>query len=188
VRDVHCSLGGVPILRGVDLEVAPGQIHALIGPNGSGKTTLLRVIAGAVAATRGEVRAEGGAVRTFQQPADFPGLSPAQQVAVAARHRDVPAPEGPLPVARAVATGAAVLALDEPAAGLTAPEREELIGLLRRLADGGRAVLVVEHDLRLVAATADVVTVIDEGVVVARGTPAAVVDDEAVRRVYLGAT
>jgi ABC-type branched-subunit amino acid transport system ATPase component/ABC-type branched-subunit amino acid transport system permease subunit len=187
VRDVHCRLGGAAILRGVDLEVPSGQIHALIGPNGSGKTTLLRVIAGALPAQRGAVRAEGGVVRTFQQPADFPGLSATQQLAVAARHRDVPAPEGPLPVARAVATGAAVLALDEPAADLSTPEREELTALLRRLADEGRAVLVVEHDLRFVAGTADVVTVIDEGVVVARGTPAEVVQDEAVRRVYLGA-
>ena len=79
-----------------------------------------------------------------------------------------------------------MLALDEPAVGLTGPERDELTRLLRQLADEGRAVLVVEHDLRFVAAAADVVTVIDEGVVVARGTPAEVVEDEAVRRVYLG--
>ena len=60
--------------------------------------------------------------------------------------------------------------------------------VLRRLADDGRAVLVVEHDLRLVASAADVVTVLDEGRVIATGTPDEVVADAAVRRVYLGVT
>ena len=68
VRDVHCSLGGAAILRGVDLEVRPGEIHALIGPNGSGKTTLLRVVAGALPVQRGEVRADGGVVRDVPAP------------------------------------------------------------------------------------------------------------------------
>ena len=67
-------------------------------------------------------------------------------------------------------------------------ERATLERVLRRLADDGRAVLVVEHDLRLVASAADVVTVLDEGRVIASGTPDAVIADAAVRRVYLGVT
>ncbi|MDQ1743655.1 MAG: branched-chain amino acid transport system ATP-binding protein livF, partial [Pseudonocardiales bacterium] len=79
-----------------------------------------------------------------------------------------------LQLARAVATGAPVLLFDEPAAGMTAAERAELRGVLRRLADDGATVGIVEHDLRLVAAVADQVTVLDAGRVLATGDAAAV--------------
>jgi ABC-type branched-subunit amino acid transport system ATPase component/ABC-type branched-subunit amino acid transport system permease subunit len=91
-----------------------------------------------------------------------------------------------LQVARAVATGARVLLLDEPAAGMTAQERARLRAVLRRLAGNGLAVLLVEHDMRLVSAVADRVTVLDAGVVIADGQPAAVRADPAVQRAYLG--
>jgi ABC-type branched-subunit amino acid transport system ATPase component len=91
-----------------------------------------------------------------------------------------------LQLARAAATGARVLALDEPAAGMAPEEREALLRVLRRLADRGRAVLVVEHDLRLVARAADTVTVLDEGRVIARGTPRAIAADPEVQQAYLG--
>ncbi len=91
-----------------------------------------------------------------------------------------------LQVARAVATGAPVLLFDEPAAGMTAAERAELRGVLRRLADDGATVGIVEHDLRLVAAVADQVTVLDAGRVLATGDAAAVRADPAVRQVLLG--
>lgn len=71
-----------------------------------------------------------------------------------------------LQVARAVATGATVLLLDEPAAGMSADERAQLRHVLRRLAAQGRAVLIVEHDLALVKAAADRVTVLEAGRVV----------------------
>ena len=80
-----------------------------------------------------------------------------------------------------------MLAFDEPAAGLSHAQRETLTAALRALAESGRAILVVEHDLRLVAAIADVVTVLDEGVAIAHGTPEHVIADATVRRVYLGA-
>ncbi len=91
-----------------------------------------------------------------------------------------------LQVARAVATGADVLLLDEPAAGTTAGERARLVEVLRVLAASGAAVLLVEHDLRLVAAVADRVTVLEAGRRIASGTPDAVRSDAAVRRAYLG--
>jgi ABC-type branched-subunit amino acid transport system ATPase component/ABC-type branched-subunit amino acid transport system permease subunit len=91
-----------------------------------------------------------------------------------------------LQVARALATGARVLLLDEPAAGMSAPERARLTAVLRRLAGNGLAVLLVEHDMRLVGEVADRVTVLDVGRVVAEGTPAQVREDPAVRRAYLG--
>jgi branched-chain amino acid transport system permease protein len=92
-----------------------------------------------------------------------------------------------LQVARAAATGATALLLDEPAAGMTPAETRRLAMLLRDLAGNGRAVLVVEHNMRFVAAVADTVTVLAEGRVLAEGSPAEVREDAAVRTAYLGA-
>jgi branched-chain amino acid transport system permease protein len=92
-----------------------------------------------------------------------------------------------LQVARVAATGASVLLLDEPAAGMTAAERSRLAQVLRGLTGNGGAVLLVEHDMRLVAAVADRVTVLDRGRVLASGRPDVVRADPAVRRAYLGA-
>jgi branched-chain amino acid transport system permease protein len=91
-----------------------------------------------------------------------------------------------LQVARAAATGATALLLDEPAAGMTPAETDRLAALLRDLAGNGRAVLVVEHNMRFVAAVADTVTVLAEGRVLAAGSPAEVREDVAVRTAYLG--
>lgn len=61
VRDVLCRFGDKTALDGVDLTVAPGEIHALLGPNGAGKTTLIRVLCGLVQPEQGSV-ATGGAI------------------------------------------------------------------------------------------------------------------------------
>ena len=92
-----------------------------------------------------------------------------------------------LQVARAVATGARVLLVDEPAAGMTREERARLAAVLRRLAGNGLAVLLVEHDMRLVGEVADRVTVLDLGRVLASGPVDVVRADPAVHRAYLGA-
>jgi len=91
-----------------------------------------------------------------------------------------------LQLARAVATGAPALLVDEPAAGMSAEQRRRLADVLRALADSGRGVLLVEHDLRLVGRVADRVTVLAEGRVLASGSPDEVRNDEHVRRAYLG--
>jgi ABC-type branched-subunit amino acid transport system ATPase component len=93
-----------------------------------------------------------------------------------------------LQIARALATGARVLLLDEPAAGMSADERARLRHVLRRLAGNGLAVLLVEHDMRLVNAVADRVTVLDAGQVIASGRPNEVRTSPAVQRAYLGVT
>jgi branched-chain amino acid transport system ATP-binding protein len=89
-------------------------------------------------------------------------------------------------LARALAGDPAVLLLDEPAAGLDTAESQALGARLRAVADGGRAVVLVDHDVDLVLGICDAVHVLVRGGVIASGPPAAVRNDPAVIAAYLG--
>ncbi len=89
-------------------------------------------------------------------------------------------------IARALATRPAALLLDEPAAGLSADDTRRVGALLRAIAASSVAVLLVEHDMELVMDVSTHVVVLDAGLVLAEGTPAAVQADPAVRAAYLG--
>jgi ABC-type branched-subunit amino acid transport system ATPase component len=89
-------------------------------------------------------------------------------------------------VAKAVAARPRLICMDEPAAGLDEQESDELAQAIRRVVDDGIAVLLVEHDLGLVAETCDLVQVLDRGSTIAVGTPAAVFEDPAVVAAYIG--
>jgi branched-chain amino acid transport system ATP-binding protein len=89
-------------------------------------------------------------------------------------------------IARALATDPEALLLDEPAAGLSREDKVRLGQLLRRIADAGVTVLLVEHDMTLVMGISDQVVVLDAGVRLAVGTPAQVQADPAVQQAYLG--
>ena len=90
-----------------------------------------------------------------------------------------------LEIAVALATGPRLLLLDEPMAGLGPEESAEMVHTLRAL-KGSTTILLIEHDMQAVFALADRITVLVYGRIIASGEPAAIREDAAVRRAYLG--
>lgn len=89
-------------------------------------------------------------------------------------------------IARSLALRPKVLLLDEPAAGLSKGDKQRLTQLLRRIADLGIAVIIVEHDMSIIMALSDHIVVLDGGKRIAIGDPASVRNDPLVRKAYLG--
>lgn len=103
IRDLHASVAGQEIVRGLSLEIQKGQVHAIMGPNGSGKSTLSKVIAGHpdYEVTSGEVimdgenifelepdeRARKGLFLAFQYPSEIPGVTIANFLRAAVQAR-----------------------------------------------------------------------------------------------------
>jgi Fe-S cluster assembly ATP-binding protein len=91
IKNLHASVNGIEILKGINLEIKAGEVHAIMGPNGSGKSTLSKVIAGhpAYEVTEGQILYEGtdivemdpderarlGIFLAFQYPVEIPGVS-----------------------------------------------------------------------------------------------------------------
>lgn len=91
-----------------------------------------------------------------------------------------------LEIARALATDPILLALDEPAAGMNATEKQQLRALIERIRRDGRTLLLIEHDVKLVMGLCDRVTVLDYGRELAVGTPQEIRNDARVIEAYLG--
>ncbi len=169
--------GRLAAVRDVSLAVPQGELRAVIGPNGAGKTTFFNLISGLFPPTAGRVVFDGrdvtgmpaharvklGMARTFQITEIFPELSVRENV----RPR--------------------LLLLDEPTAGMGDQETYEITQLIRGLhRDGKLTIVLIEHDMRVVFHLADRITVLDQGKLLAEGTPQEIAVNDAVQAAYLG--
>jgi branched-chain amino acid transport system permease protein len=237
---VGVHVGEVTILDRLSLDFDQAGIFCIIGPNGAGKTSMFNVVSGELAAASGriglgETRVNGlaphrvsrlGVGRKLQIPSVFPGLTIADNLAIALwsdraarlqlfdpRLRRWTSPmleelKGRYPflapgarkaaelshgeqqileLAMALLTEPRILLLDEPCAGLSPEETSAVIDLIRWAARRlGGATIVIEHDMSLVKELAELVYVLHNGTLLAKGSVAAVQADPAVRAVYVG--
>jgi len=212
---VSRAFDGVQALRGVTLTLARGEVVGLIGPNGAGKSTLVNVLSGFDRPDTGAVelagrdvtrwspsrRGRNGLSRTFQHSHAFRGLSVRENVEVSAlgvgasgreaeRRADALLERlGLAPYAGALATEPSFVLLDEPAAGLPEAEVPDFAALVRSIAaEHGAGVLLIDHNMALIMETCDRIEVLDQGTVLAQGTPAEIRANVDVAAAYLGET
>jgi len=214
IHDLHFAYNGKPILQGIDLEMEPGELVALMGRNGSGKTTLLKCVVGLLKPKHGGIRMDDDSLvgketaeisrqvgYLPQDPGDLLFADTVgEELAVTLRNHDLleapPVPPDDLlsrldleklkaayprdlsaGQRQRVALGAItvtrphLLLLDEPTRGLDYEAKRELIRLLREWQEEGTSILLVTHDVELVAQAADRVALLSQGEIIADAPP-----------------
>ena len=238
-RGLSKQFKGFHAVRGVNLRVREGSIHALIGPNGAGKTTCFNLLTKFLSPSAGAILYQGrditgvdpasvarsGLVRSFQISAVFPHMTVLENIRVAlqsklggamcfwrsqnslnvlndralelaeavgiADHAQRPAVslsygrKRALEIAATLALDPKVLLLDEPMAGMGHEDIQRISALICKVSTG-RTVLMVEHNLDVVADLSDTITVLAHGEILAEGDYAAVSRDERVIEAYMG--
>ncbi len=235
LRGINKSFGAVHVLRGVDLDVTPGRVTALVGDNGAGKSTLIKGIAGIHSFDSGEYVFDGSPVRVTS-PRDSSELgievvyqdlalcdnldvvhnmflgrelkkagmldehemeSRAKETLAGLSVRTLASVRTPVAslsggqrqtvaIARAVLWNSKVVILDEPTAALGVAQTEQVLKLVRRLADRGLAVVLISHNILDVLRVADDIAVLYLGEMVAQVDAKDVTQGEVVQLITTG--
>ena len=176
IKGLKASAGGKEILRGIDLSVGKGEVHAIMGPNGSGKSTLALVLAGSPAfeVTGGSVRYEGrdllemapearaqaGIFLAFQYPVEIPGVSNAYFLRSAYNE-----------ILQLAVLEPTLAILDETDSGLDIDALRTVADGVNKLRDANRSFVVVTHYQRLLNyIVPDYVHVLSQGRIVRSGS------------------
>ncbi|MBX9457990.1 MAG: ABC transporter ATP-binding protein [Rhizobium sp.] len=224
IKDLHVDRGGIPVIRGLDFEVASGEISVLLGSNGAGKTTLLESLSGIIPARSGEVeldgrvltrlrpgaRAKAGLSHVEQGRTVFPDMTTEENLKVALhpeadlaeayglfpellQRRDVKAgmlsggEQQMAVIARSIVNRPRVIMIDEMSSGLAPVIVSRLMKAVRKLADDGMAVVLVEQFAALALAIGNRAYVLRRGRMVYDGGCEALARDPAhLHRLYLG--
>ena len=193
-ENISFAYGDRQVVRDLTLEIRRGEITALVGGNGSGKTTTLRLLAGLIQPQCGFVTKKAKTAMLPQEPRslftkntlrdELAGISGDEDKLAETIHicglgglldrhpYDLSGGETQRAgIAMLLLTGADILLLDEPTKGTDAGFRDEFGRLLGRLADEGKAILIVSHDLEFCAETADRCAMLFDGGIVSEGAP-----------------
>lgn len=239
LSNVSKSFGETEIIRGVNLDIEPGEKHAIIGPNGAGKSTLFHLISGLYGVSDGSISFKGneiqnmapfeisrlGLARSFQVTNIFARMNVFENVRCAllwpegfryafwhllGRQKALNEkaihvleqiglkdkmhyPAGELAYAQqralelgiAIASGAELIMLDEPVAGMSHSEAENAVELIRKVT-AGKTLIMVEHDMSIVFDVADRISVLVYGEVIASDKPELIRANPRVQEAYLG--
>ena len=232
IRNLRVSFGGIEAVKGIDLDVVPGELVTLIGANGAGKTTTLKAITNTLAPSQvtGEIAYLGeridsmpahklpgrGLVMVPEGRGVFSRMTIRENLLMGAYMRDdhqaieadidywfgvFPRPkeretqlagnlsggeQQMLAMARALMSHPALLLLDEPSMGLAPIMVERIFEVIRKIANQGMTIFLVEQNVRQALSIATRGYVMDSGQVVLNDTAANLLQDPRVVEAYLG--
>ena len=230
-ENLHKSFGKRAVVRGVSMEVEPGNVVGLLGPNGAGKTTCFYMIVGLIAVGKGaihvddtdithqpvNVRSSLGVGYLPQDASIFRKLTVEQNImsileisgkldaetrrdrqqqlledlgiAHIAKQQGISLSGGErrrAEIARALAASPRYILLDEPFAGVDPISVIEIQKIVEHLTELGIGVLITDHNVRETLGICDHAYILNEGRVLAAGSPETIVANDEVREVYLG--
>jgi branched-chain amino acid transport system ATP-binding protein len=230
VTDLWAGYGGAPVIRGLDVAVAPGEVAVIIGPNGHGKTTFLRAVSGLLKPSRGEVLLDGepvqgrapeyvsrlGLVHVPQGDGLFAEMTVEENLLMGAfpasswrarrralarayelfpgvrdragqRARTLSGGERRLTaLARGLMRPFRIILIDEPSLGLAPVAIDTVYGAIAELKASSTTILLVEENFTHVGGIADVVHIVEMGVIVRSGSFDDLSRDPTVVGTYLG--
>src|SRR5690554_186468 len=165
VRDLHKNFGRLEVLRGISMEAAKGDVVSVIGASGSGKSTFLRCINLLETYDAGDIRIFGERAEALLEKVgihdkrhQYPShLSGGQQQRAA--------------IARALAMEPEVLLFDEPTSALDPELVGEVLRVMRTLAEEGRTMIIVTHEMRFAREVSNRVLYFHEGLIEEEGPP-----------------
>ena len=174
---------GRRVVEDVSLTVNSGEIVGLLGPNGAGKTTTFYMVVGIVPRDAGNIIiAEQREDRANELMEEFHiehlRDSMGQSLSGGERRR--------VEIARALAANPKFILLDEPFAGVDPISVIDIKRIIEHLRDSGLGVLITDHNVRETLAVCERAYIVSQGHLIAHGTPTEILQDEHVKRVYLG--